>query len=225
MDLRSSILDPRSSKPVVGLIGGIGSGKSQVAAAFARHGAYLISGDQLGHEALGQPDIKAQIVRRFGPGVAEEAGNISRRRLGALVFADPAQRQALEELVFPWIERRIGEEVAAARADTNLDLIILDAAILLEAGWRKWCDWVIYVHAPREARLRRLADQRGWSAKEVAARESAQLSLTDKVTRADFVVDNSGPPEGLGRQVQTLLRTWGLAPGQCPPPASASLKA
>jgi dephospho-CoA kinase len=209
----------------VGLIGGIGSGKSQVAAAFVRQGAYLISGDQLGHEALNQPDIKAGVVRRFGPKMMDEKGNINRRRLGSLVFADPTQRRALEELVFPWIERRIGEEIARAQSDSNFAWIILDAAIMLEAGWSQWCDWLIYVHAPRDVRLGRLARQRGWSAKEVAARENAQMSLTDKVTRADYVVDNSGPPEELERQVSDLLRTWRLAQDrQPPPPESASLK-
>jgi dephospho-CoA kinase len=211
-------------KPVVGLIGGIGSGKSQVAVALVRHGAYLISGDQLGHEALRQPDIKAQVVQRFGPEIVDEQDNISRRRLGALVFADAGQRRALEELVFPWIERRIGEEIARARTDPNIALIILDAAIMLEAGWSKCCNRLVYVHTPRAVRLARLAGQRGWSAKEVAARENAQMSLTDKVTRADYVVDNSGPPEELERQVKDLLRTWGLARDRQLPPVSVSLK-
>ena len=195
---------------MVGLIGGIGSGKSQVAAAFARHGARVISGDQLGHEALRQPDTIARVVARFGPEVLDGRGNVDRRRLGALVFADPARRRALEDLVFPWIERRFAEEVAAARADPGVRVIVFDAAVLLEAGWNRWCDAVIYVHAPRDVRLDRLARQRGWTAKEVEARESAQLPLTEKVTRADYAVDNSGPPEELDRQVHSLLLTLGI---------------
>src|SRR5207302_1443609 len=97
------------SKPVVGLIGGIGSGKSLVAETFRRRGAKLISGDQLGHEALRQPGILAEVVRRWGPGVLEPDGTPSRRRLAAIVFKDPKELHALEALVFPWIERRIGE--------------------------------------------------------------------------------------------------------------------
>jgi dephospho-CoA kinase len=217
-----------AGKPVIGLIGGIGSGKSRVADALVRRGGYLISGDRLGHEALAQPDIQEQVVRHFGPEVLDgrtdcqsvlPQGAINRRRLGAVVFADPAQRRALEAMVFPWIERRIDEEIAAARADPAVALIVLDAAILLEAGWNDRCDRLVYVHAPRATRLARLADQRGWSAKEVAARENAQLPLTEKVTRADDVVDNTGPPEPLERQIDRLLRTWGITPR----PAQADL--
>src|SRR5262249_9558219 len=94
----------RPSKITVGLIGGMGAGKSLVAEAFARRGARVISGDQLGHEALRQPPIKAQLVQRWGQEILDERGEVDRRRLGALVFADPAQRRALEALVFPWIE-------------------------------------------------------------------------------------------------------------------------
>src|SRR5689334_1195329 len=96
-----------ASPPVVGLIGGMGSGKSLVAEVFCRRGATLISGDQLGHEALRQPEIYSEVVRRWGTGVLEPDGAISRRRLAAIVFGDPKERRALETLVFPWITRRI----------------------------------------------------------------------------------------------------------------------
>ncbi|HXG11235.1 MAG TPA: dephospho-CoA kinase [Gemmataceae bacterium] len=197
------------NKPVVGLIGGIGSGKSRVAAEFARHGGRVVSGDQAGHEALRQPAIRDQVVRRWGPQVLDEQGEVDRRKLGAIVFADAKERRALEAMVFPWIERRLQEQVAEAVADPAVTLVVLDAAIMLEAGWNKLCDRLVYVHAPREVRLQRLAQQRGWTEKEVAARENAQLSLTEKRSRADYVVDNSGSPEDLARQVDDLLRRWG----------------
>jgi dephospho-CoA kinase len=196
--------------PVVGLIGGMGSGKSRVAAEFARRGARIVSGDQYGHEALCQPEVRSKAVERWGPGILDERGEINRRALGAIVFADPGERKALEALSFPWIERRFQEEIAAAQADPAVRLVILDAAILLEAGWNTICDQLIYIHAPREVRLRRLSEQRGWNAKEVEARERAQLSLTDKVSRADAALDNSGSPEQLARQVEDLLRQWGI---------------
>jgi dephospho-CoA kinase len=201
-----------SSKPVIGLIGGIGSGKSRVAEAFVRRGARVISGDRIGHEALRQPDVREQVARRWGRGILDAAGEVDRRKLGAAVFADPAQRRELEALVFPWIGRRIREEVAAAQDDAAAALVVLDAAVMLEAGWNNVCDRIVYVHAPRAERLRRLAAQRGWGAKEVAARENAQLSLTDKVTRADHAVDNSGPPERITQQVDVLLQGWGVRP-------------
>jgi dephospho-CoA kinase len=198
------------SKPVVGLIGGIGSGKSLVAEMFRRRGANVISGDQLGHEALRQPEIRASVVERWGPQVLESDGTISRRRLAAIVFGDPKELRALEALVFPWIERRIREEIAALRARAEVRLIVLDAAIMLEAGWNKVCDWLVYVDAPRAARLRRLEEQRGWTAKEVQEREKVQMSLTDKMSRADYVVDNSGTPEQVAQQVDDLLKQWGI---------------
>src|SRR5262245_60036327 len=104
-------LSPRTgSKPVLGLVGGIGSGKSAVAEDLCRHGARDSAGDRLGHEALEQPDIRERVVRRWGAKVVgnDSAGPepINRRHLGRIVFADPAERFALEAIVFPYIERR-----------------------------------------------------------------------------------------------------------------------
>lgn len=206
-NLQSVIRSPQA-KPVIGLVGGIGSGKTTVAAAFGRHGGKVISGDQLGHEALGQPDVEAVVRRRWGDGVLHPDGSVNRRRLGARVFAEPAELRELEQLVFPWIERRIREEIAAARADPAVAFIVLDAAVMLEAGWNKVCDWLVYIDVPRPQRLQRLRQQRGWSEEEVSARERAQLATTEKAARADFSVDNSGPPEQTARQVDELLQHW-----------------
>jgi dephospho-CoA kinase len=195
-------------KPVIGLIGGIGSGKSRVAAEFARHGAAVISGDQLGHEALRQPDIRDRAIKRWGAGVLDAQGQIDRRALGRRVFADPGELQALEKIVFPWIERRIQEEIASARHDSAVRFIVLDAAVMLEARWNRFCDRIVYVHTPRETRLQRLAQQRGWTEKEVQARAEAQLPLTTKVTRADAAIDNAGSPDDLAGQVAQLLTAW-----------------
>jgi len=199
------------AKPVVGLIGGMGSGKSLVASTLAECGAKVISGDQLGHEALRQPDIRAQVVERWGKGVLDAHGVIDRRRVAPIVFADAEQRQALESLVFPWIRRRIREEIAAAQADPNVALIVLDAAIMLETGWSKACDRLVFIEAPRDLRLRRLAEQRGWSAEEVEAREKAQMPLAEKRRRADATLDNSGSSEHLLMHVRDLLKQWRIA--------------
>jgi dephospho-CoA kinase len=208
---------PGAGPPVLCLIGGMGSGKSRVAEELARRGGRVISGDRLGHEALRQPGIRARVVERWGPDVLDKGGNVSRRELGRRVFADPAELRALEAVVHPWIVGRIREEVAAARADPAVRLIVVDAAVLLEAGWDSCCEYVVFVHAPRAVRLRRLAEQRGWSEKEVDARARAQLSLTRKARRADFALDNGGPPEELGRRADEFLSR--LPTTSCPPQA------
>jgi dephospho-CoA kinase len=196
------------TKPVIGLVGGIGSGKSSVAAEFARHGAAVISGDELGHRALLRPEVRTQVVERFGPDVLGSHGEIDRRKLGALVFGDSDELRALEAIVHPWIERGIREQIAAVQVDPARRFVVLDAAILLEAGWNSFCDRIVYVDAPPELRLARLAQQRGWSAKEVQARTRAQLPLKEKQSRADATIDNSTTPEDLARQVAQLLSTW-----------------
>lgn len=200
-----------SSSLVIGLIGGIGSGKSQVSALFANRGAYVISGDQVGHEALQQPSIRDAIVARWGPEVLDPQGQIDRRKIAAIVFADPANRRALEALTHPWICEGIRKEIARAREKT-VRLIVVDAAVLLEAGWDSVCDQLVYVDAPREVRLERVTKKRGWATKDWEDREHAQLPLTRKHARADHVLDNSSTLEHLGRQVDDLMRQWGLAP-------------
>ena len=205
---RSRVREAGSSKLVIGLIGGMGSGKSQVAAEFAKHGARVVNADEIGHEALRQGAIRDALVQRWGREVLDEKGAVDRRRVGRIVFSEETERRALESVVHPYIARRIGEEIEAARSDPSVTLVVLDAAIVLETGWSRECDRLVYVHAPRDVRLRRLAVQRGWSAKEVEAREHAQLSLAEKASRADDAVDNSGSPELLARQVEDLLRQW-----------------
>ncbi|MEJ5277567.1 MAG: dephospho-CoA kinase, partial [Thermogemmata sp.] len=97
-------------KPILALVGPLGAGKSTAAECFARRGGAIIDGDALGHEALRQPAIRAAVIQRWGPGLVRPDGSLDRRALGRIVFADPAQRNALEQLVFPYIERRLREQ-------------------------------------------------------------------------------------------------------------------
>jgi dephospho-CoA kinase len=192
-------------KLVVGVIGSIGSGKSRVAELLARRGGRVISGDQAGHEALAQPELRDRIVQRFGSHVLTPGGDIDRRRLGAIVFADARQRKALEEIVFPWIRENLAGRIADALVDPAVSLIVLDAAVLIEAGWDDRCDRLVYVDAPRQIRLERVARQRGWSAAELAAREQAQLPLDLKAARADFLLTNDGTEDDLLQRVDRVL--------------------
>ena len=197
-----------TSKLVIGLIGGIGSGKSSVGTEFVRHGAAVIGGDSLGHDALHQPEIRAKVIERCGTGIANSNGEIDRRKLGAIVFADINLLRALEAIVFPWIKRALEEQVAAAQRDPKVRFIVVDAAVMVEAGWNKMCDKIVYVDASTEQRLARLALQRGWTAEEMAARSNAQLPLAGKKLLADAIIDNSGSADERARRVDELVKQW-----------------
>jgi dephospho-CoA kinase len=194
-------------KLVIGLIGAIGGGKSAAAAALARRGGLVLGGDEIAHLALRDPEVRRRVVERWGPGVLGDDGEVQRRKLGAIVFADRKELKALEALVHPWVKGRIREEIARAQADPSAAFVVLDAAVMLEAGWHDVCDRLVFVDAPREQRVRRVAG-RGWSEEELARREAAQLPLTEKAARADHVLDNSRSLEHLERQVDDLLRRW-----------------
>ena len=201
--------DPVLAKPVIGVIGGIGSGKTHVARLLAQRGGYLIQADLLGHEALRQEDIRQAVVQHWGREVLAADGQVDRPRLARIVFADPCQRQRLEQLVFPWIERRMREELAKAHEDGRVRFVVLDAAILLESGWHRLCQRIVFVDAPRPVRLARLAATRGWDEKEVEAREQAQLPLEHKKARAHVVVHNDGTAASdqvLARQLDQVVQ-------------------
>src|SRR5262249_8836248 len=111
----------------------------------------------------------------------------------------------------------LNEEIARAQRDPTAALVLVDAAVMLEAGWNSRCDRLVYIHSPRPVRLRRPAEQRGWGAEGGGGRERGQLPPTGEATPGDDAVDNSGPPERLDRQVERLLREWGINPPTAKP--------
>ena len=199
-------------KPTIGLVGGIGAGKSTVAALLAARGGLVVNADALGHEALEQSEIRRAVLERWGQRgtLLKPDHRLDRRALAAIVFADPAERLALERLVFPYIGRRAEEEVAAAQADPAARFVVLDAAVMLEAGWDGVCDRILYVDAPRDQRLARLAARSGWSEADLTARESAQWPGEEKRRRADAVIINDAGPEELSVQLDRVLQEWGV---------------
>jgi dephospho-CoA kinase len=200
-----------STKPVLGLVGGIGAGKSTVATALVRHGGRVVAGDPLGHEALEQPDIFARIVEVWGDrGILTPEGKVDRKKFGRIVFPSPVERSRLEHLVHPYIEQRIREEIDKAKADPTAKFVVLDAAIMLEAGWDGTCDRLIYVDAPRPTRLARVQQQRSWTDQDLANREAVQMPAEKKKERADSVIDNGGSPEATIAQVDQLVQRWEL---------------
>ncbi len=196
---------------VVGLTGSIGGGKSTAAQSLARRGAMIIDADSVGHQVLNEPTVRTRLIARFGPGIVENPTSpdtpqapISRRALGAIVFADPQARLDLESIVHPIMRERFAAQIASAAQSRSTRTIVLDAAILFEAGWDDLCDRVIYVDAPWAARLDRVERSRGWTKERLLARERAQSPAEEKKARADLVLDNSGDPDSLERSLDRL---------------------
>ncbi len=204
-------------KPVIGLVGGIGAGKSTVAAAMARRGAAVVDADRLGHAVLGRPDVSARLVHLWGPRVLHPDGTADRRAVAGIVFPDPAERKKLEAVVFPLIRAAAEERIAAAATDPAVRFVALDAAVMLEAGWADACDKLVHVDAPEVVRLARLAARSGWTPAEVAAREAAQMPAAEKMARADAVLVNDGDPDRVQASVDALLSDWGLLPAPAEP--------
>ena len=205
----------RGPIPVIGLIGGIGGGKSAAASILAGRGAEVVDADAVGHEVLRRPEVARRVAERFGPGAIAADGRVDRRALGRVVFADPAARRDLEAIVHPPMFEEFERRIAAARSRGDAPLVVLDAAILLESGWDRACDAVAFVDTPREARLDRVRRDRGWSDAELTAREAAQWPLERKKARADHVLTNDGDPARLEAEVDRLLMK--LAPAEPAP--------
>jgi dephospho-CoA kinase len=199
------------TKPTIGLIGGIGAGKTTAALLLAARGGRIVNADAIGHEALEQPDIRAAVAARWGQGAFAPDGKPDRRAIARIVFADSHERGALEGMVFPYIRDRVNSEILRAQGEPACRFVVLDAAVMLEAGWEQVCDRIVYVDAPRPARLARLAAGRGWTDEQLAAREAAQWPAADKMKRANAVAVNDGEPGQLQLQIDRLLEEWGIA--------------
>ncbi|HQR09657.1 MAG TPA: dephospho-CoA kinase [Gemmatales bacterium] len=178
-------------KPILGIVGGIGSGKSHVASLFARRGAYVIDADHLGHQALMNPDIKKQIKANWGDAVFNLEGQVDRKKLAAIVFSQPTEKARLEAIVFPFIGEGITSAIKRHQADSAVKLFILDAAILLETGWKEQCNAIIFVEASEATRLKRVAG-RGWDSQELHRREASQWPLEKKKAACQHVIPNEG---------------------------------
>lgn len=183
--------------PVIGLLGGVASGKSAVARMFAEWGAAVLDADRAGHEVLRQPEVERAIRERWGERVFDAAGRVDRPRVAAIVFASapdgPAELAWLERLTHPRIGKLLELEIERL-AGQDVPAVVLDAPVLDKAGWDRLCDVLVFVDAPRAVRLGR-ALQRGWTAEEFGRREAAQPPVDQRRTRADHVIDNSGEIE------------------------------
>ena len=203
---------------LVGLTGGIASGKSTVSAMLAERGAEVIDADHIARQVV-MPGTPAwcKIREHFGPGVLHPDGQLDRQALADIVFADKSKLALLNEITHPAIFARIADRLEEYH-DQDV-VVVLDAALLIEAGLSDGVDVVIVVHSPQEIQLERLA-AKGMGERAASDRIAAQLAPEKRLARADIVIDNSGSLEKLGRRVdevweelQRLLEQRTRAPG------------
>lgn len=196
----------------MGLIGGVGSGKSSVARRVAaRRSIDIVDGDQAGHAVLLDPAVKQQLREQFGDTIFDASGEVIRPALGRLVFGDSAEhrtrREALERIVHPRIRHALETQINSSRSRADLDAVLLDAAVMLEAKWNDICDCVAFIDVPRDERLRRVVASRGWSEQEFQRREASQLSVADKRRASDVVIDNSADLDTAADQLERAIET------------------
>ena len=189
---------------IIGLTGGIASGKSTVSAMLRELGAHVIDADQVARDVVapGTPAL-AEIQARFGPAVLHEDGALDRKKLGAIVFADPDARRALERITHPRIAAATQQEIARL-ASAGVDPVIYDAALIVENRLYTWMQGLIVVSVPPEVQVARLMIRDDIDEAAAQARIAAQLPLAEKVAVATHVIDNSGTRADTEAQVRAL---------------------
>ena len=192
---------------VIGLTGGIGSGKSTVSGMLADLGARVVDADKIGHFVYrpGSEGFRA-VVEAFGREVVAADGTIDRARLGAIVFSDPEARARLNAIVHPRIGAELAARIAAARDDGYDGPVVVEAAILIEAGWRAIVDQLWVVSVKRETAIARVVGSRNLSHADVERRIDTQLSDAERRRQADVVIENDGDLDALRAQVEAAWR-------------------
>jgi dephospho-CoA kinase len=190
----------------IGLTGGIGSGKSLVARMLAEKGVALLNADEVGHKSYrkGTP-VYDRLLASFGREILDEDGEIDRGKLGQRVFADPRERERLNAIVWPEMARMMAQELDALRSLGNA-VTVLEAAVLIEAGWRPLADEVWVVLASPRVTRQRLVETKGMSLEQADARIRSQLSNEERRRHADVVIENNGTVEELRQRIEELWR-------------------
>jgi len=188
---------PGKGKPVIGIVGGIGAGKSTAAAEFAALGCPLIDGDVIGHELLSDSDVLRRIGQAWPEGIIGADGQVDRKALASRVFADPAELERLNRILHPRIRRRMARQIAEAQRDPAVPGVVVDAADL--------CTHLVFVSAPARERQKRASRRRGWTRETWRRREKSQISLDRKAAKCDYTIDNCLSVPHLREQIRQLF--------------------
>jgi len=192
-------------KPVIGILGGIGSGKSTVASQFAKLGCKVIDADAIAHELLERADVLNKVKTSFGQTILNPKGKIDRNKLAKIVFEDKAKISTLNSIIHPLVLARTEELIKEYSDQNEVKAIVLDMPLLLEVGWEKRCDRLIFVDCKADLRLKRAQKMGILSEEALKIRENFQISLDKKKAIADNIIDNNSGFEALAEQVADIL--------------------
>jgi dephospho-CoA kinase len=192
-------------KPIIGILGGVGSGKSTVAAEFAKLGCAVIDADKIAHELLDKPAVKNKVVASFGKVILDSAGKISRRKLAGIVFADAGKIATLNRIIHPLVFKEVRELIKKANSQNKIKAIVLDMPLLVEVGWAKRCDKLIFVECKQRIRAKRAKKMGIFSKNMLKIRENFQISLDKKKSIADNTIDNNSGFSALAGQVTDIF--------------------
>lgn len=189
--------------PVIGLLGGIGAGKSTAARCFKRLGCGLIDADSIAHQVLEEPAVIEKLSQRFGPAVVGEDGRIDRKKLASVVFESTEKVQELNKIVHPAVLDRCESLLEAYRRQGVP--VVVDMPLLAEVGWDRRCDVLVFVDCSEELRSLRSRQQRHLEADEQKKRENFQISLDKKKQMAQYILTNNSEESELAKQVEKVF--------------------
>ena len=192
-------------KPVIGVVGGIGSGKSVVSKMLEELGCAVIDSDKAAHDVLREAKVKAELVRWWGPEILGADGEINRKAVAGRVFGKPAEIKRLNALVHPKVKERRDVQMAHWRDNPAVKGVVWDTPLLYEAGLDRECAAVIFVNTSFDKRLDRISASRYWTREELEKREKSQFPLDKKQELADYSIDNSGEVAATRCQIREIF--------------------
>jgi dephospho-CoA kinase len=192
-------------KPIIGILGGIGSGKSTVAAAFGAVGGAVIDADAIAHLLLEREDVRARLIDILGAGILNSNGLIDRAVLAQVAFGQPETLKFLTDVLHPLVLERTETLIEVYQAAPNIRGIVLDMPLLLEVGWEKKCDFLVFVDCGEEKRRRRIEKNAKIDIEQLEIRENFQISLDKKKEKAHYTINNNSDKSEMAEQVAQIF--------------------
>jgi dephospho-CoA kinase len=192
-------------KPIIGILGGVGSGKTTVARQFARLGCAVIDADAIAHNLLDRRDLQKKITTRFGREILTRGGKINRKKLARIVFSDAGKIAALDRILHPLVLKEVTKLIGKANCQSQTKAIVLDMPLLMEVGWANRCDRLIFVKCRQKIRVKRAKKCGIVDLAALKNREKFQISLYKKQAITDNTIDNNSGFSALAGQVTDIF--------------------